>query len=138
MIKAIRVSKTSLKHWALFGPVEGALKTTCQAEVIKPINLHLGDVGGAVVDLELWINVEAGEPGQDEPNPPAQQILQEAEARKSGLTAEEALLSGQALPQLPIVKGVGVLTGPGGSDMPEDNLADILARLLGQQSFTEE
>lgn len=131
-VKAVRVSKTSLKQWILYGPVDQALKTTCQAEAVKPINLHLDDVHGSPVDLELWVNQEEGHPGIDEPNPAAQMILQNQEMAKQGTTALEALQSGLELPALPVVKGIAVITGQGCTDLVDENLECVLHALLEQ------
>lgn len=130
-LHAIRVSKTSFKEWMLFGPVDQALRTSCQAEhvVVKSLTVSPHD---APIEVELWYNAqEAVTDGSDELNMRAQTILQEANCRDLGTTSELAVLSGQGLPALPVVKGVAILTGPGGSDFPTEHVECILATLIG-------
>lgn len=130
-IKAVRVSKTSFKRWDLHGPVDQALKTSTQAEAVKCIPIHLEDVHGEPVDLELWANSEPGVPGDDEPNPHGQLILQQIELRKQGITVQEVIEGGYGLPELFVINGVAILTGPGGTDIPEAHLECTLGALLG-------
>jgi hypothetical protein len=137
-IQAVRVSKSSFKEWKLHGPVDQALKTSCQADAVKAIPLHLDDVHGAPVDVELWVNIEEGDPGEDEPNPHGMMILQNMECSKQGITPAEALLAGYELPELPVIKGVAVLTGAGGSDFPMGNFRCVIASLVGMHSAVEE
>lgn len=131
-VKTIRVSKTSFKEWTLYGPIDQALKTSTQAEAVKAISIHLDSVHGSPVDLELWVNVEAAQlGGEDELNAHAQMILSQLEWAKQGITAEEAFEAGYELPEIPVIKGVAVLTGPGGSEFPQEHMECILAALMG-------
>lgn len=134
-VQAVRVSKTSFKPWKLHGPIDQALKTSCQADAVKALPLHLDDVHGSPVDLELWINVEEGVPGEDEPNPHAMMIMQ---YQKLGVSGVEALLSGQGLPAMPMIKGVGVLTGAGATDFPIDQIQCVVPALVGMHHDASE
>lgn len=130
-VNAVRVSKTSFKKWFLYGPVDQALKTSTQAEQVKCYPLSV-PVHGAPVSVELWCNIEeAAKDGTDELNGHAQSMLQEAHFREQGTTVEEAFAAGAALPTLPVIKGVAVLTGPGCTDFPEHAVQCTLAALVG-------
>lgn len=132
-IKAVRVSKASFKSWVLHGPVDQALKTSTQAEAIKAIPIHIDDIHGKPVDVELWINTqEAVLDGSDEVNPPAQVIWEQNELRKRGLFVEDVLNPGKSPLYTPPIKGVAILTGEGCTDFPEDNIECTLAALVGQ------
>lgn len=110
-VKTIRVSKTSFKRWDLHGITEEALKTTCQADEIRVIPLHVNSVHGKPVDAELWINVkDASALGTDELNPYAHMILNSERERQGKEPTDDD----------PAVLGVGVLTGPGATDFPDD------------------
>ena len=131
-VRVVRVSKTSFKGWVLYGPVETALKTSTQADAVKVIPIHL-TVHDAPLEVELWINAEEATPfGNDELNPPAQVILQQRECAAVGLNRTEEVLAGHDLPELPLVKGVAILTGTGCSEFPQDHVECILAALVGQ------
>lgn len=138
-IKAIRVSKTSVKPWNLYGPVEAALLTSCQAEQVKAIPLHLKDVHGSPVDVELWINTIPLTDPNEEPNPPAQQMLavQELQAKGLGLAEVEAFGTDGLFDDIPAVLGVAILTGAGAVDFPEDRPSCIVAALLGSHEEKE-
>ena len=138
-IKAVRVSKTSLSEWSLYGPVDQALKTTAQADAVRVVPIHL-TTHGEPVELELWINAELAD--EDEPrelNAPALMILQHNEMRRQGITppqTKKELKEMQAnydtiFDKLPLVKGPAILTGAGCTDMP-DELGCILMALVGQ------
>jgi hypothetical protein len=137
-VNGVRVSKTSFKKWFLHGPVDQALKTSTQADEVKCYPLTVS-VHGAPVSVELWCNAqEAAKDGTDELNPHAQSMLQEAHFREQGTTVEEAFAAGYALPSLPVIKGVAVLTGPGCSDFPPDAVQCTLAALVGVHPSTHE
>lgn len=126
MIKTIRISKTSAQPWELHGPVQEALKTTCQTEQLKPFNLHLDDVHGEPVDLELWCGTTERVSEKEEPNWMAQKIL-ELQQINHVVTPEDLDKKAHR------VKGVAVLTGPGGSDVPGmERMACVLMALAGQ------
>lgn len=133
MIKAIRLSKTSFKTWALMGDAQDAIRTTCQAAEVKAIPMHLDDVHGEPVDVEFWINAEEAEielnevgnalvpMSDDEPNPCGQVILR-----------EHAIRGGEC--EIPFIKGVAVLTGPHYTDFPQQNTECVLAALVGRHA----
>jgi hypothetical protein len=126
MINAVRISKTSAKQWELHGPIQEALKTTCQANQLKPFTLHLDDVHGEPVDLELWVDQGERESDQQEPNWMAQKILE--------LQQINHVVTPEDLDKKPHqVKGVAVITGPGGSDVPGmERMSCVLMALAGQ------
>ena len=127
-VKAVRVSKTSFKSWTLHGPIDQALKTTCQANAVKAVSIHLDDVHGKPVDVELWLSTEVACVDHDEINPPAQIMLYVAQ----GGTSDSGLA--EAFEKVDPVKGVAVLTGPGGTDFPTGDIECTLHALLGQHS----
>lgn len=130
-LHGIRVSKTSFKPWQLYGPVDQALRTSCQAEGVQVKSLKVM-VHHEPVDVEMWFNSEqAVTDGSEELNIRAQTILQEAQARELGTTPEKALLEGKGLPAIPVVKGVAILTGSGATDFPTEHDECILATLIG-------
>ncbi len=136
-ISCVRVSKTSFKQWKLYGPVDQALKTSTQAAAVKVIPIKL-EVHGEEVEVELWINADPATPfSDDELNPPAQVILQQRELAEKGLNRTEEYLAGNDLPELPLVKGVGVLTGPGATEFPQQHIECTLAALVGQRPDQE-
>lgn len=136
-IKAIRLSKTSFKAWMLVGDAQDAIRTSCQAEHVKSILLHLDDIHGEPVDVEMWINTEEAEVeikevddamvpmSADEPNPYGQVILR-----------EHALRGGE--PEIPFIKGVAVLTGPHHTDFPQENTECVLAALVGRHGTDDD
>lgn len=134
-ISAVRVSKTSLKRWTLYGAVDQALKTSCQADAVRVIPIHF-DVDDQPLQAELWINVQPRLAADEEPNPGADVICQQQRLRDKGLSlAEVALLgAGDVVSDLDSVKGVAILTGPGGSDFApgfDDDLTKVFAVMLG-------
>lgn len=138
-IKAMRVSKTSAKVWFLHGPIESALMTSCQANEVRaiPLSTH---VHGEDHDVELWINTtEWEDEEEDEPNPGAQQMLVVAELAKKGLsfTELEAFGPGDVLDTVPKILGVAVLTGPGGTDFPQENPMCVVSALMGNHEEME-
>lgn len=135
-VKAMRVSKTSFKPWNLYGPIESALATSCQADQVKAIPLHVKDVHGESVDLELWINTEPLTDPDDEPNPAAQQILAVQELQNKGLslTEVEAFGTDGLFDDIPAVLGVAVLTGQGAQSFPDEHPMCVVAALLGNHS----
>jgi hypothetical protein len=40
-VEAIRVSKTSIKEWHLFGPIDQALKTSIQTTAVRAYSLSV-------------------------------------------------------------------------------------------------
>lgn len=131
-VKVMRVSKTSFKEWVLYGAVDQALKTSCQADAVKVVPIQL-TVHDEPMELELWLNADELRPfSEDEPNPPAQVILQQRECAAQGTNRTEMVLAGYDLPETPLVKGVAILTGPGCSEFPDDHVPCTLAALVGQ------
>jgi hypothetical protein len=133
--RAVRVSKTSFKVWNLYGPIDQALKTSCQADAVKAVPIST-EVHGQTVEVVLWINNEAADIFEDELNPRAQMIYHRAELVRQGLAElEDAVDSGvlTTFEDEPIIQGVAILTGPGGQDFPADTIHPqcILAALLG-------
>lgn len=139
-VKAVRVSKTSFKQWYLHGPVDQALKTSTQAEQVKPFSLHLDDVHGNPVDCELWVNTSTRDDEDDEPNPAACEILARQALREKGLEPAEVELLGagkDVIDNTPDIKGVAILTGLGGTDFPEEHIGCILSSLMGRHKDEE-
>lgn len=140
-VKAIRVSKTSLKPWALFGPIDQALKTSAQAESVRVFPLQVM-AHGQPVELELWINAEeACVERDDEINPPAVMILQQNELRRQGIPIPQSLDELESIVEnhddifdrLPMVQGPAILTGAGGTDVPDgEELGCVLLALVGR------
>lgn len=136
-IRVMRVSKTSFRTWVLYGAVDQALKTSCQADAVKVVPITL-TVHGETTEVELWFNVTPARPfTEDDPNPPALVMLQQAELAKVGLNRTEEMLAGHELPDLAMVKGVAILTGPGCSDFPDEHVECMLAALVGQNPEEE-
>lgn len=130
MTNVIRVSKTSFKTWDLYGDLDDALRTSCQAGQVKCIPIHLDEVHDTPVDVELWINAEEASTeleSHDELNPTVQAILREKLLREQGGDGSQFDDA-----DLPVIKGVGVLTGPGRSDFPTENPGCILGALVGR------
>jgi hypothetical protein len=132
-IKAIRVSKTSMKPWYLSGPVDQALLTSTQAKGLKVVSLHLDDVHGEPADCELWTNNEEWAT-DDESNIFADMILVQHKMRSAETV--EAMMEAEKMPSQPVTKGVAILTGVGGTDFPKgkDDKSKwcILQSLLGK------
>jgi hypothetical protein len=136
-IRAVRVSKTSFKEWILHGPVDQALKTSCQADAVRVIPIQV-TVHDEPVMVELWINAEPATPDRgDELNPPAQVILQQRELAARGLNRTHEVLTGGEIPDLPLVKGIAILTGPGCSEFPQQHIECTLTVLVGQMPDQE-
>ena len=142
-IQAVRVSKTSLKRWALYGPIDQALKTSAQAEAVRVFPIYV-TAHGETVELELWINA-----GDDDDhhhmNPPATVILQNNELRRRGISAPRDMEElGDLLDQenlfenLPVVQGPAILTGAGCTDVPNEHLECVLMALVGQHDDDED
>lgn len=130
MTNVIRVSKTSFKQWDLYGDLDDALRTSCQAENVKCVPIHLDEVHDVPVDVELWINADEASTdmeSHDELNPTVQAILRLKLLREQG--GDGSQFSDD---QLPVIKGVGVLTGPNRTDFPEENTGCILGALVGR------
>lgn len=136
-ISAVRVSKTSFKRWTLYGAVDQALKTSCQANALKVIPIHLDDIEGKPLQAELWTNTQPRLASDEEPNPGADVICQQQRLRDKGLSLAEVELlgAGEVVADLDNIKGVAILTGPGGSDFaPEfadEDLPKVFAAILG-------
>jgi len=137
-VTAIRVSKTSLKAWTLHGPIDQALKTTIQADAVRVVNLH--DSSGST-ELELWIAAD-GEDRRHRLNLAAMVILAINDQRTQDATAETAawhhddeeglgFLIAQLTEESTRVYGPAVLTGPGGSDVPDIDMEHLMTVLLG-------
>ena len=142
-IKAIRVSKTSLKPWALYGPIDQALKTSAQAESVRVFPIRIV-AHGQPVELELWVNAEeATVERDDEINPPAVMILQQNELRSRGIPIPHSLDELEDIVEshddpfaaLPMVQGPAILTGAGGTDVPDgEELGCVLMALIGRHA----
>lgn len=136
-VSAVRVSKTSFKRWTLYGAIDQALKTSCQAETVKVVPIHINDVEGKPLSAELWINTQPRLSADEEPNPGADVICQQQRLRDKGLSLAEVELlgAGEVVADLDSVKGVAILTGPGGSDfavgLTDEELAKVFAAILG-------
>lgn len=136
-ISAVRLSKTSFKPWTLYGAVDQALKTSCQAEAVKVIPIHLDDIDGKPLQAELWVNAQPRLADDEEPNPGADIICQQQRLRDKGLSmAEVALLgAGDVVADLDIIKGVAILTGPGATDFApnfeEKEIPEVFKAILG-------
>lgn len=136
MIKAIRISKTSFKPWALYGPIDQALKTSIQAESVRVVSVT-APIGDVQMELELWIDAssDAAEHG---PNVPATIILLIAHARENGLpnpivTGDEGEMVIPVMDGTAIVHGPAIMTGAGGADIPEAHLECLIGVLLGAE-----
>lgn len=131
-VQVLRVSKTSIKSWILYGPVDQALKTTCQADSVRCIPLQVDIDCGPPTDLELWVNSENIHPGEDhfEFNPAVQVFLVQDALRKHCAEQGKESADAQAF-SVPVIQGVAVLTGPGCSDTPTDHLECLVAALMG-------
>ena len=141
-VKAVRVSKTSLQPWSLYGPIDQALKTTAQAESVRVFPIHIM-AHGQPVELELWINSEEAELPDGDINPPAVMILQQNELRRRGITIPESLEELESIVEdhddpfaaLPMVQGPAILTGAGGTDVPDgEELGCVLMALIGRHA----
>ena len=140
-VKAVRVSKTSLQPWALYGPIDQALKTTAQAESVRVFPIHLM-AHGQPVELELWVNAEEATVEHDyDLNPPAVMILQQNELRRRGIPIPQTSDELEAIVEnaedifdrLPMVQGPAILTGAGGTDVPDtEELGCVLMALIGR------
>ena len=139
-VKAVRVSKTSLQPWSLYGPIDQALKTTAQAESVRVFPIRIM-AHGQPVELELWINSEEAELPDGDINPPAVMILQQNELRRRGIPNPESLEELEAIVEahddpfsaLPMVQGPAILTGAGGTDVPDgEELGCVLMALIGR------
>jgi hypothetical protein len=142
MIKTFRISKTSLKPWGLYGPIEAALKTTLQADAVRVVPLSV-DHHGEQTDLELWINAAEDDSERHSINAPATTILALAEARQKGgaystLAADipegvSAMVMAALPDDVEIVKvyGPAILCGPGATDVPNAHPDCLMMALLG-------
>lgn len=138
MIKAVRISKTSFKPWALYGPIDQALKTSIQAESVR-VRSVTAPIGDEQVELELWIDaadtaLEELEAGNNHaPNVPATAILLIAHARANGLPLIATDGNGVLLQAegMELVYGPAIMTGAGGTDVPEAHLQCLMDVLLG-------
>ncbi len=136
-IKAIRVSRTSMKFVDLYGPIEAALKTLIQAKAlqVKPLHvLHHGDD----LSLEMWINTEEASVFEGTPNIPAIAILANAEMERNGIDVEGTsfeeliqMVSKGDFPAVPVVNGPAILTGAGCADIPDAHLECLVHALMG-------
>lgn len=141
MIKAIRISKSSLKCWQLHGPIEAALKTTIQADAVRVIPLR-APLHGIPTDLELWVDAVADDiESRHSPNVPATAMVMMSEARQKGLPITSSSFSDEegevTLTSLvaevgdhQVVHGPAVLIGAGASDIPEVRLDCLMAALM--------
>lgn len=140
MIKALRVSKTSMKSWVLHGPLDQALKTSIQADSVKvcPLTVPIGE-NGAQLELEMWI--DAAEESDHRPNPPATLILAVDNARKKGTPLDTTTLTdddGEVLIQslhidpseISVVHGTAILTGAGATSIPECHTECLMQALI--------
>lgn len=141
-VKAVRVSKTSLQPWSLYGPIDQALKTTAQAESVRVFPIHIM-AHGQPVELELWINSEEASLPDGDINPPAVMILQQNELRRRGIAIPESLEELESIVEahddpfdaLPMVQGPAILTGAGGTDVPDgEELGCVLMALIGRHA----
>ena len=141
-VKAVRVSKTSLQPWSLYGPIDQALKTTAQAESVRVFPIRIM-AHGQPVELELWINSEEAELPDGDINPPAVMILQQNELRRRGIPIPESLEELESIVEdhddpfaaLPMVQGPAILTGAGGTDVPDgEELGCVLMALIGRHA----
>lgn len=141
-VKAVRVSKTSLQPWSLYGPIDQALKTTAQAESVRVFPIHIM-AHGQPVELELWINSEEASLPDGDINPPAVMILQQNELRRRGISIPESLEELESIVEdhddpfaaLPMVQGPDILTGAGGTDVPDgEELGCVLMALIGRHA----
>lgn len=141
-VKAVRVSKTSLQPWSLYGPIDQALKTTAQAESVRVFPIHIM-AHGQPVELELWINSEEASLPDGDINPPAVMILQQNELRRRGISIPESLEELESIVEdhddsfaaLPMVQGPVILTGAGGTDVPDgEELGCVLMALIGRHA----
>lgn len=139
-VKAYRVSKTSIKPWYLYGPVDQALKTTAQAEAVRVVPLSV-EVHDQTIEVELWLNAEeaivkpddrGGYDSEDELNFPAQAMLAHNYQRTCGvLPPPREMYCDEQYSSIPNVQGVAILTGPGCSDFPDEFGACALYALMG-------
>jgi hypothetical protein len=141
-IKAIRVSNTSIKSWDLHGPIDQALKTSMQADSVRffplDVNLH-----GDEVKMELWIDAaEITEETEKSVNPYAMVFLRVQKIRDeaANLTADTPNLGNvivglatMNMSDMDPIAGIAILTGAGGTDVPDHAVSCIFQALMGQQ-----
>lgn len=130
-ISAVRISKTSMKRWTLHGPIDQALKTTIQADAVRVVSLYAPD---EEVELEVWVG--ADDQNHHQPNIPVMAMIALSEARRSGenlptIEDEENLTHLVVTSGDEPIFGPAVLTGPGGTDLPEVNLETLMSVLMG-------
>jgi hypothetical protein len=139
--KACRVSKTSLKPWTLYGPIDQALKTSIQATSVRFHSLNL-TVHGMDIALEMWVNAEPISETSESPNMPAITILAVQKLREQGKLAQaevfdmgEVIVGVTSISHDDLVPVVGavIVTGAGGADLPDiEDLGCVFAALMGQ------
>lgn len=126
MIKTLRVSKSSIRPWNLYGPVDQAMRTTCQTDGLRFVELEF-KLHGLDIHAELWFSQHDADPDEDELNPAAQMML-----------SQNNLRQGDPERSQPIVKGVAVLTGLGVTSLEWETPHDFqltVAALLGMPLF---
>lgn len=145
MIKSIRVSGGSLRSWALYGPIDQALKTTCQADAMRCFSLTI-PINETQVELDMWINAKCRdmtvEPNEDYEHfsPLGHLILVRELLRRKGIHEPEMMEEEDLLNLVtdiiattpsPLVSGKAILTGAGGVDIPSVETVDLIRGLLG-------
>lgn len=142
-IEAVRVSKTSIKEWHLFGPIDQALKTSIQTTAVKvhPLSITVHDVP---VDLALWVDARPVEQSGAPPNPNATLMLALQAMRDRGEETDAIELGpGMVLKMVSLVNnqntqlvtGAAILTGAGGMNLPKNvDWQCLMAALIGRHS----
>lgn len=138
---ALRISTTSLKEWTLYGPIDQALKTSTQAKAVKGCSLR-ALVHDEPLDVVLWISAEPTySDNKQPPNLMAMTMLALQRMRDNGEAVETVEgpmgvmvgLSREMMDSQPPVYGPAILTGAGGTDLPEgDDMSCIVYALMGQ------
>lgn len=137
-VKSIRVSRSSFRHWELHGPIDQALKTTLQAEAVRVVPITIS-VHGQPVTLELWVNaLELDMEDIDDPrrlNMPAMAIVQRQSLRDKGIAdpGEIRIKDIAGLLHVDPILGPVILTGAGGTDLPDIHPECLVNELLGLQ-----
>lgn len=139
---AMRVSKTNVKAWTLYGPIDQALKTSIQAKAVKAHTLT-PIINGVPMPLALWVSAEPVYADDSErPNLLAMTMLAVQSMRdrdeepqvyadpRSGamMITMDCVLDEVDTPIL----GPAILTGAGGEGLPEPDMTCIFHTLMGQ------
>jgi hypothetical protein len=140
-VTTLRISKTSISEWVLYGPIDQALKTSIQASAVRGCNLT-AQVHDQPMDLVLWVSADPAYADEDRaPNMMAMTILAIQKLRDNGespAVMDSPLgltvgMSREFFEATTPIYGPAILTGAGGTDLPEgEELGCIFHALMGQ------